>query len=120
MNLVSLLSSQLNFGISVPDVATATIFLDLDADATLDLSLNAFASGSVSSNGEAGASAEVDGCVELDAGFSANAGVEGSFFGLFDASDQFTIYSNQWDLFKVSRLWSLEGKQGAEFMFIGL
>jgi hypothetical protein len=45
-------------------------------------------------------SASVDGCVDMQAGFSVNAGAQGSFFGLFDPSTKITLFNKQFELFK--------------------
>ena len=82
----------------------ADVFLDLDTFAALDLSLEAGATASVDTDGNKNASAQVGGCVDVNGGVSVNAGAEGSFFGLFDDSTQVSLFSKDFDFFKVSEL----------------
>jgi hypothetical protein len=44
----------------------------------------------------------VQGCIDLNGGIAANAGAQGSFFGLFDASKTIPIFSKKFQLFQVS------------------
>jgi hypothetical protein len=46
-------------------------------------------------------SPSVDGCIDIGAGFDVNAGAEGSFFSIFNAQTQVTLFSKKFDLFKV-------------------
>jgi hypothetical protein len=43
----------------------------------------------------------VNGCVGVDLGIDAKIGAEGSFFGLFDANKDFSLFSKDFKLFKV-------------------
>ncbi|KAK7457234.1 hypothetical protein VKT23_010536 [Stygiomarasmius scandens] len=81
-------------------IAEATVFLDLDASVSTTLSLNAGAVASVTTDGDKSASADVEGCVDVGAGFDVNAGADGSFFGLFDKSTQINLFSKKFELFK--------------------
>ncbi|THU98962.1 hypothetical protein K435DRAFT_828282 [Dendrothele bispora CBS 962.96] len=81
-------------------IAEATIFLDLDASVSTTLSLNAGAVASVTTDGDKSASADVNGCVDVGAGFDVNAGADGSFFGLFDKTTQINLFSKKFELFK--------------------
>jgi hypothetical protein len=51
----------------------------------------------------------INACVDIQAGVAANVGAEGSFFGLFDGQKQVSIFSKNFDLYKVclsvSRAW---------------
>jgi hypothetical protein len=47
--------------------------------------------------------AGVSGCVDAKLGVEAQAGSKGSFFGLFDTGSKFTIFSKEFELFKVCR-----------------
>lgn len=78
-------------------IASASVFLNVDADVTLDLSFEGGASvtaGNVNS--------EFKGCFDVGGGVSVNAGAEGSLAGLFSDDAEFTIFSKTFDLFEVS------------------
>jgi hypothetical protein len=47
------------------------------------------------------AAVAVNGCVDMKLGVDANVGAQGSFFGLFDASKNFVLFSKDFELFKV-------------------
>lgn len=82
---------QLSLGIDALDgVASATIFLDLDASATLQLQ------GNVQGTAE--------GCVDLSTGLAVNAGAQGNFFDLFDDSTQVALFNRDFDIFNVGPL----------------
>lgn len=81
-------------------VASATVFLDLDASATLDITGAAQASAGASTKSGKAASASAQGCVDLSSGLDVNAGAQGSFFGLFDKSTQVTLFSKDFELFQ--------------------
>ncbi|KAJ7708174.1 hypothetical protein B0H17DRAFT_971719 [Mycena rosella] len=94
----------LDFGISaIGDLAQATISLDFDASSTMTLTLDgaANASGNVSTSGVdvASKSASVNGCVDIGAGLSINAGADGSFFGLFDFAPSVNLFTKNFDFF---------------------
>ncbi|KIK63273.1 hypothetical protein GYMLUDRAFT_40982 [Collybiopsis luxurians FD-317 M1] len=55
---------------------------------------------SSSSVSESSSGVQFGGCVEIDTGLSVNAGAQGSFFGLFDASTQVPLFSKEFVLFK--------------------
>ncbi|KAJ7602899.1 hypothetical protein FB45DRAFT_1046401 [Roridomyces roridus] len=88
----------LDFGIdAIGGLATADIFVDFDTSSTLTLTLDgsASASGNVSSSGVDVAqksTSGLEGCVDIGAGLAINAGVQGSFFGLFDFMPQANLY----------------------------
>lgn len=91
------LSIQLNVALDVISIASASVFLNVDADVTLDLSFEGGASvtaGNVNS--------EFQGCFDVGGGVSVNAGAEGSLAGLFSDDTEFTIFSKTFDLFEVS------------------
>ncbi|KAL0946002.1 hypothetical protein HGRIS_012278 [Hohenbuehelia grisea] len=46
------------------------------------------------------ASASVDGCVEVTAGFDVRAGADASFFGLFNTGTQVSLFSKKFEVFK--------------------
>ena len=83
-------------------VTDASIFLDLDASATLDLDLDAAASVNVNTDGEKSTSGDIEGCVDLQAGFSVNVGAQGSFFDIFNADTTIPLFSKEFDIFQVS------------------
>ncbi|KAI5116443.1 hypothetical protein M0805_008630 [Coniferiporia weirii] len=89
----------LNVGLSAFG-ASATVFLDVDTSATLDLSLEASADGNIDTGGAKSASAEIDGCVDLNGSVSVDVGAEGSFPGLFDASTQTSLFQKDFNFFQ--------------------
>ncbi|KAJ3756979.1 hypothetical protein EV360DRAFT_47010 [Lentinula raphanica] len=118
-SLTAHLIPSLNLGVQALDnLASATVFLDLDASATMQLSLDAVDSNSItvdngsSSNSTTGNSTitssssglQFGGCVEIDTGLAVNAGADGKFFDLFDASTQVPLFSKEFVLFKVRSL----------------
>ncbi|KAH8829973.1 hypothetical protein DL96DRAFT_1461298 [Flagelloscypha sp. PMI_526] len=97
--------------------AKADAFVNLDASAHAVLTLNANAEASASINTTGGkrragpariegrqvqttASAGFGGCFDVFAQLDVNAGVEGSLFGLFDATKNFNLFTKKFDLFK--------------------
>ncbi|KAH8800124.1 hypothetical protein DL96DRAFT_1564419 [Flagelloscypha sp. PMI_526] len=95
--------------------ADAFINLDASAHAVLTLNANAEASASVNTTGgkkragpariegrqvKATASASFGGCFDVFAQLDVNAGVEGSLFGLFDATQDVNLFTKKFDLFK--------------------
>lgn len=96
----------LDIGVSaLGGIADATIFLNLDASATMTLTLDASAEGSVTAQPgtelATGGSASINGCVDMNAGFSVNAGADATFFGLFDTGKSVTLFEKDFDLFEV-------------------
>ncbi|KAJ3981393.1 hypothetical protein F5890DRAFT_1417792 [Lentinula detonsa] len=125
-SLTAHLIPSLNLGVQALDnLASATVFLDLDASATMQLSLDAAAALSsvsvVASSPAAHATAsttsstttsstglQLGGCVEIDTGLAVNAGADGKFFDLFDASTQVPLFSKEFVLFKVRFIFQSE------------
>lgn len=98
----------LSFGISALEgAASATIFVDLDADATLELG---GAAKLTPRSTELAPRAAVDfgGCVALSSGVRASAGAQGSLFGLLDAQKAVPLFEKRFSLFEVGAyLWRL-------------
>nr|GAT46929.1 predicted protein [Mycena chlorophos] len=91
---------QLSVGLNAfSGIATAEVYLNLDASATLDLDLTASASASASTSGNA-ASGTVDGCLGVDAGIAVNLGAEGDLFGFISGSAEYPIYSGEWEVYE--------------------
>jgi len=93
----------INFGISALSVASANIFLDLDASATLGFQLNAAANLSTETGTNVAtrdATGSVNGCVDIGAGLSVDAGARGSLFGIFNAEAKEVLFNQKFDLFK--------------------
>ncbi|TDL21237.1 hypothetical protein BD410DRAFT_771726 [Rickenella mellea] len=82
------------------NLASATIFLNLDSNAIMTLSLNAGSNATINTNGKATAGAGVDGCVDVSGGVSANAGAQGKFLNLFDDTTSVPIFQKNFELFK--------------------
>jgi hypothetical protein len=100
------LSGQINFGVSALGVASANVFLDLDASATIGFQLNAAANistetGTGTDVATRDATGSVNGCVDIEAGLAVDAGAKGSFFGIFNAETKAVLFSQKFDLFKV-------------------
>ncbi|KAF9526498.1 hypothetical protein CPB83DRAFT_770221 [Crepidotus variabilis] len=95
------------FGISaLKDSVKADIFVDLDASASMTLKLVASAPQEIPVPLHARRSIEssppeLGGCFDIDVGFDVNAGAEGSFFNIFDASTSFDLYTKHWSPYKV-------------------
>ncbi|KAJ7246984.1 hypothetical protein C8J57DRAFT_1359761 [Mycena rebaudengoi] len=88
---------RIDLGISgLAGLASATVFLNLDASAQMNLNLNA----AVTASTDAATTKSVDGCIDIGAGFDVNAGASASFFGLFDPSTQVNLFSKKFELFK--------------------
>lgn len=85
---------KVSIGINAFDgVASASVFLSADASATASFNLaanNAFNSFS--------------GCVDVKAGLGVNVGADASFFGLFDDSTSYNLYTGGWDVYNVGFL----------------
>lgn len=77
----------------------ATVFVDVDTSTTLILDLDATADNSMSSDNTTDPS--FSGSVELDAGFAINIGADNSFLGLFHDTSAKTLFSEDFQLFKV-------------------
>ncbi|KAJ3991125.1 hypothetical protein F5050DRAFT_1581939 [Lentinula boryana] len=111
-SLTAHLIPSLNLGVQALDnLASATVFLDLDASATMQLSLDAVDSNSITiDNGTTTSSTglQFGGCVEIDTGLAVNAGADGKFFDLFDASTQIPLFSKEFVLFKVRFIFESE------------
>ncbi|KAJ3731365.1 hypothetical protein DFJ43DRAFT_999239 [Lentinula guzmanii] len=111
-SLTAHLIPSLNLGVQALDnLASATVFLDLDASATMQLSLDAVDSKSITiDNGTTTSSTglQFGGCVEIDTGLAVNAGADGKFFDLFDASTQVPLFSKEFVLFKVRFIFQSE------------
>ncbi|KAJ3783033.1 hypothetical protein GGU10DRAFT_274372 [Lentinula aff. detonsa] len=111
-SLTAHLIPSLNLGVQALDnLASATVFLDLDASATMQLSLDAVDSKSITiDNGTTTSSTglQFGGCVEIDTGLAVNAGADGKFFDLFDASTQVPLFSKEFVLFKVRFIFKSE------------
>ncbi|KAF8896684.1 hypothetical protein BD779DRAFT_1433082, partial [Infundibulicybe gibba] len=105
----------LNIGVSaLGGSISANVFLDLDASAKMTLTLEAQAqagrssssavpssSASTPSSPTPSASASFGGCFDISAALNVNAGATGSFLGLFDSNTKITLFSKNFDLFKV-------------------
>ncbi|KAI0043323.1 hypothetical protein FA95DRAFT_1609482 [Auriscalpium vulgare] len=78
---------------------SASIFLNLDASAKATLNATASASASGSTDASGNATASVQGCLDVGATFSINAGAQGSFFGLFDDSTKDALFNKDFDLY---------------------
>jgi hypothetical protein len=69
---------RIDLGISgLAGLASATVFLNLDASAQMNLNLNA----AVTASTDAATTKSVDGCIDIGAGLDVNAGASASFFG---------------------------------------
>ncbi|KAG9224484.1 hypothetical protein CCMSSC00406_0007677 [Pleurotus cornucopiae] len=106
---------QLDIGITaLGGTAKANIFLNLDASAKVGLKLNGNAKAAVTTakpkkraefnqlaarQAATAASAGVEGCVDITAGLSVDAGVDANFFGLFDPTTKLNLFSKQFELF---------------------
>ncbi|KAJ7474870.1 hypothetical protein FB451DRAFT_1246877 [Mycena latifolia] len=91
----------IDLGVSgLAGLASATVFLNLDASASMTLTLDAGATAGVSTTDPAAASASVNGCVDIGAGLSVNAGASADFFGLFDPNTKVNLFTKNFDLFK--------------------
>lgn len=96
---------KLDLGISaLGGAAEATVFVELDNSAAATLTLNGQATaGATLQDGQTStsASASVDGCASVDGDISVNAGADGAFFGIFDASTSVPIFDKKFQIFKV-------------------
>ncbi|KAJ7150476.1 hypothetical protein C8R43DRAFT_494845 [Mycena crocata] len=92
---------RLDLGVSgLAGLASATVFLNLDASASMTLTLDAAANAGVSTTDPAAASGSVNGCIDIGAGLDVNAGASAKFFGLFDPSTKVNLFTKKFDLFK--------------------
>ncbi|KAI0792496.1 hypothetical protein C8Q75DRAFT_792108 [Abortiporus biennis] len=89
-------------------IASADVNLNLDTSATLQASFSAGAStglnrttgvsnSTTSTNSTTG---NVEGCVDLQGGFSVNAGADANFLGLFAPSASVTLFNKTFDIFQ--------------------
>ncbi|KAJ7058970.1 hypothetical protein C8F01DRAFT_1147659 [Mycena amicta] len=97
----------LDFGITaINGLASANVFVDVDTSSTLALSLDGDAnvsggsSSSTSGLDVTNKSAELDGCVDIGAGLSINAGSQGDLFDLFEFAPQVNLFTKNFDFFK--------------------
>ncbi|KAJ8693171.1 hypothetical protein PTI98_010412 [Pleurotus ostreatus] len=105
---------QLDIGVTaLGGTAKATIFLNLDASAEVAMKLNGNAKATVTTakpkraeinklaarQTVSAASARIEGCVDINAGLSVDAGVDANFFGLFDPTTKLNIFSKRFELF---------------------
>ncbi|KAJ7770745.1 hypothetical protein B0H16DRAFT_219894 [Mycena metata] len=92
---------SLNFGVTaVGGIAKSTISVDFDTSSTLQTSLDA--SGSVSGSGVAVTNktfSGLEGCVDIGAGLSINAGADSNLFGLA-LSPNVNLFTKNFDFFK--------------------
>ena len=103
----SLYFFHLDVGISALKIASANVFVELDASARLGLDFTAGAvihiiealTETPSSN-----AVEFNGCVNLVGGIAANAGATASFFNLFNTGTKVPIFDEEFEFFKVSIL----------------
>ena len=78
------------FGINALDgLADVDVTLGLDAHAGLDLTLSKTTT------------SQFSGCTDVTTGLSVLATADGSFFDLFNKATTVTLYSKNWELFKV-------------------
>ncbi|CAK5276661.1 unnamed protein product [Mycena citricolor] len=111
---------SLNLGVSALNgIASAEVFLAMDANAALKLSLEATASAKASTAltaqatgkkarehqelseiDERAATADFGGCFEVDAGIDVNVGATGSFFGLFKQNVQSSLFHKSFVILK--------------------
>jgi hypothetical protein len=100
-----LTQAQAKFGISALGVASANVFIDLDTSASLEFQLNAIPNVSTQSGVNIGAvnqaSGSANGCVNVGAGLSVDAGAQGSLFGLFNAETKVSLFNQTFELLKV-------------------
>ncbi|KAJ7266374.1 hypothetical protein B0H12DRAFT_1099419 [Mycena haematopus] len=99
-----------DFGIdAIGGLATAQLSIDFDTSSTVQVSLHASAgvSGGVSTSGVAvtnTTSSGLDGCVDVGAGLSINAGVDiptaNQLFKIFDVSPNLNLFTKNFDFFK--------------------
>ena len=79
-------------------IASAGVFLNVDASGDVNLSLNG--------NGAAGTSTSpsgsYSGCVDITAGLDVNAGANADFFGLWSPSTSVSLFDKTFDLYDVS------------------
>lgn len=97
---------RLDVGVSaLGGIASATIFLDLDSSASVTLTMNAAASAALTAAPGAGVttstSTSVDGCIGSGVAINVNAGVQGSFFSLFDQSTKVNLFTKDFEISKV-------------------
>ncbi|KAF4596137.1 hypothetical protein EYR38_007511 [Pleurotus pulmonarius] len=114
VDLEAHLIPQLDIGVTaLGGTAKATIFLNLDASAEVAMKLNGNAKATVTTakpkraeinklaarQTVSAASASIEGCVDINAGLSVDAGVDANFFGLFDPTTKLNIFSKRFELF---------------------
>ncbi|CAK5278707.1 unnamed protein product [Mycena citricolor] len=100
-NITASLIPELAVGLDAfSGIAKAEVFLNLEADAGLTLTnFDASAGAHVTGTGSAAASGQVNGCVDIGAGFSANIGADGSLFQFISGNVTYPLYKNNWDLY---------------------
>jgi len=120
---------RIDVGITVlSGIATATVYLDLDASAAVTLSLNATAqsnatvphssavsttmSDPVARSDVADKTGNVNGCVDVGAALDVNAGAQDKLFGIFDQSTKVNLFHKHFDLFTVRHQFSVDLKRG--------
>jgi hypothetical protein len=118
---------RIDVGITVlSGIATATVYLDLDASAAVTLSLNSTAqsnatmphpsavsttmSDPVARSNVADKTGNVNGCVDVGAALDVNAGAQGKLFGIFDQSTKVNLFHKHFDLFTVRDQFSVDLK----------
>lgn len=84
-------------------IASANVFVDLDAKGSVNLNLNAGAGAAIDGTKSAG----VDGCVDVGTGLAVQAGADASFFGLFDTNTKVDLFKKDFELFKVCQAYLL-------------
>ncbi|KAF4571662.1 hypothetical protein EYR36_009005 [Pleurotus pulmonarius] len=114
LDLEAHLIPELDIGVTaLGGTAKATIFLNLDASAEVAMKLNGNAKATVTTakpkraeinklaarQTVSAASASIEGCVDINAGLSVDAGVDANFFGLFDPTTKLNIFSKRFELF---------------------
>ncbi|CAK5278698.1 unnamed protein product [Mycena citricolor] len=89
---------ELDIGFDVfSGLASAGVYLNLEADAIIGLSNFDASSGSqVTGNNTSG---QVSGCIDIDSGFSVNVGADGSLFNFISGGVNYALYNQTWDLY---------------------
>ncbi|KAA1475907.1 hypothetical protein DENSPDRAFT_452584 [Dentipellis sp. KUC8613] len=100
-SLTAHLIPTLTVGIDVlSGLASANVFVNLDASATLALNGSASGTASVASGGAKSGSGTAQGCVDVSTGLNAHAGADASLFSFFDKTTQVTLFNKNFDLFQ--------------------
>ncbi|EIM91796.1 uncharacterized protein STEHIDRAFT_46336 [Stereum hirsutum FP-91666 SS1] len=82
-------------------IASANIFLDLDASAKLGLNGSTSASVTGTANSTDVSTTAPQGCVDVSAQLSVNAGADAKFFSIFDETVQVPLFDKTFDIFQV-------------------